>query len=241
MQFLNHGNWLHLKLFRINSVGTLFQAILGWPLLVLGLYFCAALIGSLIPVNADWAEPKDGATLYLHDNGIHTSFIIPCAPDGGATACLFPTEYAKTHGQTRWQMIGWGDREFYLNTPTWRDLDLGTAATAIMGSGRTLVHVDNLNALPATGIRSVTVDHKTMGRIMDSLYGSVTSDKDTRRRLMPIKGYGHNDLFYEVSQTRIRNYSIVYTCNNWVSEILAKAGVRTGYWTPLPYGVLWWF
>jgi uncharacterized protein (TIGR02117 family) len=228
-----------LKLLYINSVGTALRAMFGWPMFVLGLYFIASLIGGLIPVNRNWVAPTNGATLYLHDNGIHTSIIIPCAPSGGEHACLFPVNEDKEH-PTRWQMIGWGDRDFYLGTPTWRDLDFKTAVVAIIGSGQTLVHVDNLTALPNFGIKALKVDTATSTKIVSAVYWSAATDTSIGPRLSPLKGYGLHDIFYEGSLYRFRNYSILYTCNNWVSEILANAGVKTGYWTPLPFGVMWW-
>src|SRR5687768_16362314 len=41
------------------------------------LYLLAALAGSLIPVNRGWEEPRQGITVYLADNGIHTDIIMP--------------------------------------------------------------------------------------------------------------------------------------------------------------------
>jgi uncharacterized protein (TIGR02117 family) len=228
-----------LKLFYINSVWSALRALIGWPFLVLGLYCIAALFGSLIPVNRAWVSPANGTTLYLHDNGIHTSIIIPCAPADAANACLFPIN-SDSDIVTRWQMIGWGDREFYLNTPTWRDLDLGTAAAAFVGTGKSLVHVDNLTVLPHAGIKAIKVDDATLGKILSGIYRSATTNAYTGSKRTPIIGYGRHDIFYEGSLSRVRNYSILYTCNNWVSEILANAGVKTGYWTPLPFGVMWW-
>jgi Protein of unknown function (DUF2459) len=60
----------------------------------------------------------------------------------------------------------------------------------------------------------------------------------------PLKGYGTGDIFYESGgyergQRGAPSYSIFYTCNNWASDILAKAGIRAGYWTPLSAGVMW--
>lgn len=47
-------------------------------------------------------------------------------------------------------------------------------------------------------------------------------------------GYGLADTFYAAKGT----YSLLYTCNNWTGDALKAAGVRTGWWTPFPMGLL---
>src|SRR5947209_18316611 len=54
------------------AVGRLITAVLALP----ALYLAAALVGSIVPVNRGWAEPKQGTTIYLADNGIHVDIIM---------------------------------------------------------------------------------------------------------------------------------------------------------------------
>ena len=54
------------------------------------LYLLAAVIGSLVPVNRGWAEPKQGTTIYIADNGVHADIIMAVRWEGlraGATMC----------------------------------------------------------------------------------------------------------------------------------------------------------
>jgi uncharacterized protein (TIGR02117 family) len=221
-------------------------------MLVVGLFMLAALVGSFIPRNGDWEEAQDGVTIYLHDNGIHTSIIIPCGTksavydiygDKRDYRCIFSTDdLPVSNFPTRYQMIGWGDREFYLNTPKWNDLDLGTAATALRGSGRTLVHVDHLIDLPKKRLKAVKVSNEAYVEIVLQVLSEAQIEVNTiYYTLKPIKGYGKQDVFYSGINSSVDGYSAVNTCNNWVSDVLAKAGVKTGYWTPLPFGVMWWY
>ena len=59
-------------------VGRALSVALGLP----ALYLAAALIGSLVPVNRGWAEPAQGTTVYIADNGIHADIIMPVRADG---------------------------------------------------------------------------------------------------------------------------------------------------------------
>ncbi len=53
-------------------------------------------------------------------------------------------------------------------------------------------------------------------------------------RLLPGKGYGYGDNFYEGAGA----YRMFMTCNQWTNHTLADAGVRAVVWSPLPYGVM---
>ncbi len=236
-----------MKHFAIKSIGGAARALIGWPLLLAGLYMIAAAIGSLVSRNADWAEPAAGITFWVHDNGIHTSIIAPCAARGAVAQCLFPTasEIGPAASRTmtvRYQMIGWGDRDFYLNTPRWRDISARTALAALVGSGHSLVHVTDLEQLPPGNIRPVRLDEAASLRLMQSLTDSAAIYGPDRVRFRSITGYGPHDRFFlPGTQPDVRmTYSALYTCNNWVSDHLAIAGVKTGQWTPLPFGIMWW-
>ena len=50
------------------------------------------------------------------------------------------------------------------------------------------------------------------------------------------RGYGEQDVFYEAPGT----YHFANTCNQWTSDTLSAAGIKTGWWTPLAGGVMKW-
>jgi uncharacterized protein (TIGR02117 family) len=226
-----------LKLFRINSIGSALRALLAWPLLAVGLYMVAALIGSAMPVNNDWKSSEDGYAVYLHDNGIHLSIIVPRKTYRNDLDSIFPAAHLPgDQAPANYLMFGWGDRDFYLNTPTWGDLRPSHAINAFVGSGQSLLHVDHLGTLPS-GVTKIIVEHETHQTILSEIALTMKANA-SEPTPAPIKGYGISDVFYPA---RGHDYSALYTCNNWVSGILAKAGIKTGKWTPLPFGVLWWF
>ncbi len=225
---------LGVTLFKINSFKSALRAALGWPLMVIGLYMILAVLGSMFPVNADWQNRPGGTLIYLHDNGVHTSIILP------NTDQTAPPRYAGDHFLSDrlrypWVAVGWGDREFYLNTPTWSDLSPQVAVTALIGSGQSLVHEDRLETLNLMGeLRPIRLSDQELNRLLSHLDATrarnVTDD---------LAGYGFNDRFLVAND--VPHYSIFYTCNNWVSDALGAAGLKTGRWTPLPFGVMWWY
>lgn len=217
----------------------------------------AALVGSAIPVNGDWKQPEAGRTIYIYDNGVHTSIILPRnqpEQDLGAmvAAPRLPTAPATELTDDRFPgsrfdypylMFGWGDARFYRETPTWGDMRPSAALAALFGSGKTLVHVDRLTSiqsLPASDVKRLVLREGEYAKLLSFIAtyfphqesGGYTSDA----------GYNADDRFYPVADRKEQlRYSAFFTCNNWVSTALAQAGVKTGYWTPLPFGVMWWF
>src|SRR6476469_365582 len=113
----------------------------GLPLL----YLTAGAVGGAIPVNAAWREADEGVTIYVATNGVHSGLILPARTASYDWSDLVRPDHIRDHryaGHYLW--FGWGERDFYLNTPTWAEVSPRTIVTAAIGSDRTLVHVDHL-------------------------------------------------------------------------------------------------
>lgn len=200
-------------------------------------YVLAGIGGSLIPGNADWQEPDTGITIYVHDNGVHTGLVLPRSnlianwSDLVRPEQLTDPRYASDH-----LLFGWGDRTFYLETPTWGDLRPSTAFAALFGSEKSLVHVDHI-ATPQTAndLRAIRVTPDQYRQIASTIRAQFALDDAARSQ--PVTGYGRADVFYEAHG----RYNAFKTCNEWVGSILRGAGVRVGVWTPFNFGVMRWF
>jgi uncharacterized protein (TIGR02117 family) len=228
--------WLRLKLFRINSVGSALRALVGWPSLAIGLFFAAALVGSLIPANADWREPKDGIPVFVETNGVHVSLILPMAAAGEDLSDLIRPEHLTdrdlygTHA-----MIGWGHGAVYRNAQTWGDVKSGDIASAIFGSDYTTLHIYHLIDPQPNAIRKRFTVSVAQYRHMVRDVRATFKLTDGQSKAYP--AYGTNNLFYDSKGY----YTAFNTCNEWTAGILRRAGVRIGIWTPMPGGVMRWF
>jgi uncharacterized protein (TIGR02117 family) len=234
---LGHGSWLHLKLFRINSLWTAFRALVGWPLLAIGLYFLAALIGSFIPANNGWREPAAGIPIFVETNGVHVSLILPMAAAGEDLSDFIRPEHLTdrdlygTHA-----MIGWGHGRVYRNAQYWRDVRSGDIASAIFGSNYTTLHIYHLiDPQPAGHRKRFYVSEAQYKHIVADVRGTFRLAKDGNSKAYP--AYGPNNLFYDSNG----RYTAINTCNEWTASILRRAGVRIGIWTPMAGGVMRWF
>ena len=131
-------------------VGRLLTALLALP----ALYLLAALVGSLAPVNRGWAEPAEGTTIYIADNGIHADIIMPIEAQGLDWRPLIPqSDFAATPPEASWIAFGSGERRVYLDTPTWWDIRPRTIWGALAG-GKRVMHVEYVSS-PSYAIREI--------------------------------------------------------------------------------------
>lgn len=207
------------------------RAVAGLVLLVLG-YVAAALVGGSVPTNAAWRPPARGVTIWVERNGIHTGLVMPKTAAGVDWRRQVPAADLADPRYGGWDYvaIGWGEKDFYLGTPTWREFRPGTALRAVLGSDATLMHVEHVPG-PAPDARRIVLTPAQYRR----LAAAVAASFRPGGRHYP--GYGASDLFYDARG----RYDAIRTCNGWTGTVLAQAGVRVGWWTPLPVTVTGWF
>ncbi|WP_262919313.1 DUF2459 domain-containing protein [Niabella hibiscisoli] len=130
--------------------------VLLYIVLLLIIYVVAALLIPFIPVNKnkDYQSPND-LTIYIMSNGVHTDIVVPVKTEwvdwtnyiSYADTDLKDTTYSYVG-------IGWGDKGFYLQTPTWADLKFSTAFKAMTGLSSSAIH--------ATFYQSIVPDSTTV-------------------------------------------------------------------------------
>ena len=203
------------------------------------LYFLAALLLGAVPANVAFHEAgEEGVTIFVMSNGVHTWIVMPKV-DADMDWRLYASP--RHLRDPRWGnadhvAIGYGNREFYLNTPTWGDLSLGTAFTAMFGSGTTLLHVEHIDRpRPEPMQRPIRLAPGQYRRLVAFIRERFKLGPDGRPIPVPGRGYGPYDAFYEANG----GFSAILNCNEWTGRALRTAGVRMGLWTPLEQSVMW--
>ncbi|MGH6609774.1 MAG: DUF2459 domain-containing protein, partial [Burkholderiaceae bacterium] len=105
-------------------------------ILIAAIYITAAIALGALPVNASFTETPDGIPIYLRTNGVHAELILPTRTESVDWSIDHPPVHMRALAEPHeWIAFGWGDLGFFANTPTWADLKLGTALTALSGLG----------------------------------------------------------------------------------------------------------
>ncbi|MGX7952322.1 DUF2459 domain-containing protein [Tsuneonella sp. HG249] len=208
------------------------RAIAGLALAV-GLFTLSAWVGSSIPRNAGWSEPDRGVAIMVETNGIHTAIVMPLVSVRKDWRADFPTtDLAAPNRAYTHVSVSWGEREVFLDTPAWSDLSLAKAFRAGTG-GDGLLHVAHyVRPAPSATARYLRLRPAEYDRLVRAIETQVLPPD--RRRTYP--GYDDYDVFYAAPG----RYHAGNTCNQWTSDTLAGAGVRTGWWTPFAGGVMKW-
>lgn len=205
-------------------------------LLIMIVYLVSALIGSVIPVNK--GLPESGAvTIYLQTNGVHSSLIFPLENEIMDWQTLTQPSHALSKGRDfRYVSFGWGDLEFYQNTPEWSDLTFPVAFQAVFLSKPSALHVEFMESvryrLPTIPVQINRSQYESLVAYISSSFKRTDSGKIQQ---IPDLHYNQNDVFYKANGS----LHFFYTCNTWVNEGLKKAGLPACLWTPFDEGIFY--
>ena len=201
------------------------------------LFALAGWIGSSIPRNGNWVEPDPAqertVPILVGTNGIHTEIAMPLVTPEMDWRSVFPaSDLPASNRPYSHVAVSWGEREFFLETPTWSDVNPLTVIAAMFG-GEGVVHVAHyVRPAPSEDYRVLNLRPDEYRALVEAITSQL--DSASSREVLP--GYDRYDVFYTARGT----YHLGNTCNQWTADRLASAGVETGWWTPFSGGVMKW-
>ena len=216
-------------------------AVLKWTALALVgavlLFALSGWIGSSWARNGDWSEPdpREERTIavMIGSNGIHTEIAMPLVTPEMDWRPIFPADDVILSGRDYTHVaVGWGERKFFLETPSWSDVNPLTVVQAMIG-GEGVVHVAHyVRPAPSDDYRVLHLRPVEYRKLVAEITAQL--EPVATREVLP--GYSRHDVFYTAKGT----YHLGNTCNQWTSDRLAGAGVETGAWSPFAGGVMKW-
>lgn len=188
--------------------------------------------GAFIP-RPLWPQNDSGHAyrVLVLSNPIHTDIAIPVDARVLATFDgLVKNGIQADLPGVRYLLFGWGGRSFYLNTPTWADLKAGPLLKGLTLDA-SVMHVDIAGdiAEPQSFVTGLDVGEAEFQRLLDFIAASFTKGPDGPIRI-PDVAYGAYDGFFEANG----RFTAILGCNTWTARALRQAGLRTGWWNPLP-------
>ncbi len=189
---------------------------------------------SVIPSNRNFREPLNTSSeIWIKSNGVHLDIVLPIKNNytDWSNILLIPDNIKD---EVQFLGFGWGDKEFYINTPEWSDLQFSTAFKALFIPTDAAMHVTYYKNLREN-------DHSIKLLVEEQQFKDIQSFilksfKINESRVIPIKDieYGSCDRFYDANYS----YTLFYTCNTWTNKALKKAGLPACVWTPFDKGIL---
>lgn len=177
--------------------------------------------------------PAEGVLIFACDNGVHTDLVLPINASGVDWRTVFPQQdFIAPISENGYVTIGWGSRDFYLNTPTWADVEFGRAMKALAWD-ETVIRVDYQRPVLGESCALWHADAESYRNIAAFVTGSLRLSEGRAAKAAP--GYGDHDAFYLANG----RYSLIETCNQWTGRALRLAGAPVAPWTPFSFLVTW--
>lgn len=215
---------------------TIWRTFLG-ILAFFAVYFLFTFLLTIIPSNGNFQPAENGVDLYVISNGVHTDicFEITDAQLDWNKALDFKN-FKTDKSERKYLSMGWGDKGFYFDTPTWADLSVKTAATAALIPSPTAMHITVLKKKPTTGemIRKTKVTKAQLLKMEQYILDHIKT-KNGKAVLIDCCRYdGFDDNFYEANGS----YHLIRTCNTWANQTLKEGEVKTATWAPFDKCIL---
>ncbi|MGR3854217.1 TIGR02117 family protein [Chryseobacterium indologenes] len=221
------------------TVKTILMYILKVLGIILGIVIIYVILGLLIPyipVSAKDDGQKKEIPIYIYTNGVHTDIVMPVKNDLQDWSRKIPFANTKSK-KTDYQYIGigWGDKGFYLDTPTWADLKFSTAIKAAFWLSDSAMHCTYYNTMKeGDDCKMIMISRNQYLNLVKFVEDKFDRDQNGNFMLIPTDAvYGDNDAFYDAKGT----YSFLYTCNTWSNNALKAAGQKAALWTPSDFGI----
>ncbi|WP_207430404.1 TIGR02117 family protein [Sabulibacter ruber] len=201
------------------------------------LYFLASFVLSRLSVAPE-PNTKKEVSIYILTNGVHTDLVVPVKNDVYDWRLYVKYEHTLAKDSTnRFVAFGWGDKGFYLETPTWADLKVSTAFKAVSGLSSSAIHATFYKSLrEGEACRKIDMSREQYGRLVKFIQRRFDLDENGNTIFIKTTAnYGEDDAFYEAKGS----YNLFYTCNTWANEGLKACGQKACVWTPFYNGIFY--
>jgi uncharacterized protein (TIGR02117 family) len=202
------------------------------------LYLGLAFLISRISIKG---QSNQNATIiiYLMKSGVHSDFVLPVKNEYKDWHSTFPLENTGFKDSSNTLIsIGWGDKQFYMNTPQWSDLTFGTAVSVPFGIGPSAIHATYLHQTPAD--RPLVKLRLTKKQYLDLVNYIEKTLEHREGKTIYLKAskpgvVTGNDAYYAAKG----RYNLFKTCNTWVNNGLKASHQKACYWTAFAGGIFY--
>ena len=198
-------------------------------------YLLIVTLLSFVSVNEDLVENQQEIPIYILTNGVHTDIVLPIKNEHHDWSNQLKFEHTKSK-DTMYQYValGWGDKGFYLETPTWADLKASTAIKAASGLSTSAMHVTFYKHLKENqSCKKLQISIENYKKLIAFINESFQTKSGEFLKIETNAVYGKHDVFYEANGS----YSLFYTCNSWANQALKAANQKAALWTISDSGI----
>jgi uncharacterized protein (TIGR02117 family) len=202
--------------------------------------------GSILAIAAvtprKWSFPANYPCqykVYVSSDGFHTNFFVPVETPVFNWRTQFDLDQValRPSRDYRYLQFGWGDRIFYIETPSWDQVRPSNALRALFyWQNESALFLKGYPALPQSPneqmqcVKLSADDYLALMRFMQNTFE--LGDRGQPQRLA--SGQDQASGFFAANG----HYSILNTCNTWTANGLRAANVNTPVWSGLARPVM---
>lgn len=198
-------------------------------------YLLIVTLLSFVSVNEDVTVNQEEIPIYILTNGVHTDIVLPIKNEHHDWSSQLKFEHTKSKDTTyQYVALGWGDKGFYLETPTWADLKASTAIKAASDLSSTAIHVTFYKHLKENqSCKKLQISLENYKKLIAFIKETFQTKSGKFLKIETNAVYGKHDVFYEANGS----YSLFYTCNSWANQALKAANQKAALWTISDSGI----
>ena len=207
------------------------KIILKWLLYILVIpivYLVVSLVLTEITIDRKATSTISNNTVFLNTNGVHLNIVLPRKDIN--YNLLKDLLYSQTENYIS---FGWGDENFYINTPTWNDLTFTNAFQAMFLKSSTLMHVTRYEQKQNDWVK-IEINKSELQKLNEYILDTFKKDEKGNKIILKSKGYSRVDDFYKAKGS----YSCFKTCNSWINSAFKESELKSCYWTPFDFGLI---
>lgn len=197
-------------------------------LLLIVLYVAAALGFALWPQPGRTQQADGEPAIYVCTSLAHADIMLPSRDPLIDWSALFPTVARPDLPAEAYLAFGWGDLRFFRETPSWADVRPAIALSALAGLNDTALRVVAVTP-PANDPDCAPLEVDRAGRqaLIDHVRATLAAGTPAAQDRL------------EAYYLATGRYSPFRTCNQWVAEGLAAAGLPSARFAPFSFSITW--
>ena len=192
------------------------------------LYVAIALGFALLPEAGRPQQAESEPLVYVCTSLAHADIVLPSRDPLVDWSPLFPAVARPDLPAESYLAFGWGDLRFFRETPNWSDVRPAIALSALAGLNDTALRVVAVNP-PANDPECMPLNVDRAGRQAMIDHVRATGSDPTPA--------AQNRL--EADYIAKGRSSPLRTCNQWVAEGLAAAGLPYARFAPFSFSITW--
>ena len=214
-----------------------------WRYFVTPILVTATLLGIGYVTPRRWGTPSQNCQsqpfkIYVAGEPMHVNLIFPVQNQAFDWSQFLPVGQIGRDAQPsyRYLKFGWGDRDFYMNTPNWSEVKISSVLRSLFMPGNpAALYVEGYAELPHeqnVKLKCVGVNQKDYLQLVSFIKASF--QQTAQGQPIRMQAATATSGFYEATG----HYSILKTCNTWAAEGLDTANIQTPLWSGLASAVI---